>query len=56
MYFKLNARDTAAQVDTNIKTGLSDKDAHSRLSSAGGNTLAQEKRESIFKAFIRQIF
>lgn len=55
MYFKLNAQDTAEQVDANIKNGLSDKDAHSRLSSSGSNSLAQEKKESILKAFFRQI-
>ncbi len=55
MYFKLTAKDTAKQIDTNIQKGLSAREAHSRLSSSGSNTLQQKKGDTFIKAFFRQI-
>ena len=53
MYHKLSISDTAANLDVDIKTGLSEKDAAER--GAGElNVITGGKRDTLIKQFLRQ--
>lgn len=53
-YHNKTIQETEKLLNTNIKTGLREKEALSRLITYGKNELSETKRKSIFKKFLEQ--
>ncbi len=53
-YYELTPSATASELNTDLKNGLSEKEAQKRLLNYGKNRLEDKKKKSVFKRFIEQ--
>ena len=55
MWFSKSIEEVLKEVNVDVSTGLSDKEASARLAKNGANKLIGKKKKSIFKLFLEQL-
>ena len=53
-YHELTVEETAKKLNTDINSGLSDKEAKKRLNKYGKNRIIEKKKKSVFARFFEQ--